>query len=142
MAMTSIRTRHLQKSERLLVKIGESDWNAITYTKDPIDVVIGISEELKAEGREITIIRSHDGAYALLPDTDDSPDTITVGTGLFSAYAIAYEQSEVNARYGLCHICPTFLGSRYFIWLASILAVLLIIWIFVRRRKEEKETVK
>jgi len=124
----------------MFVKIGEGDWNAVTSTAEPIEVVIGIPEELKAEGREFTIIRSHNGAYALLPDTDDNPDTVTVSTDMFSAYAIAYEQSKVNVRCGLCHICPTFLGRCYFIWLAVIIALILLIYIIVRRKKsQEKE---
>ncbi len=104
--------------------------------------MIGIPETLKAEGREFTIIRSHDGTYTLLPDLDDNPDTITVSTDLFSAYAIAYEQADQtdgNVKCGLCHICPTFLGICYFIWIAVIVAAVLLIWILVRRRKEEKE---
>ncbi len=124
----------------MFIKIGESDWNTITHTEELVDVVIGIPETLKAEGREFTIIRSHDGTYALLPDLDDNPDTITISTDLFSAYAIAYEQADGNLRCGLCHICPTFLGICYFIWLAVIvIAILLIIWILVRRRKKEEK---
>ncbi len=123
----------------MFIKIGTDDWNAITRTEQPVDVVIGIPETLKADGREFTIIRSHDGTYALLPDTDENPDTITVSTNLFSAYAIAYAQADGNARCGLCHICPTFLGICCFIWLAVIVAVFLTIWILVRRRKKEEE---
>ncbi len=124
----------------MFVKIGGGDWNTITHTEKPIDVVVGIPETLKAEGREFTIIRSHDGTYALLPDLDDNPDTITISTDLFSAYAIAYEQAEGSGKCGLCHICPTFLGICYFIWIAVIVAAVLLIWILVRsRKKEEKE---
>ncbi len=123
----------------MFIKIGTDDWNAITRTEEPVDVVIGIPETLKADGREFTIIRSHDGDYALLPDLDADPDNITVSTNLFSAYAIAYEQADGNLRCGLCHICPTFFGICYFIWLAVIVAVFLIIWILVWRRKKEEE---
>ncbi len=98
-------------------------------------------EALKAEGREFTIIRSHDGTYALLPDLDDNPDTITISTDLFSAYAIAYEQADqTDGKCGLCHICPTFLGICYFIWIAVIvIAVLLIIRLVMRRKKKGEE---
>ncbi len=120
----------------MFVKTGKGDWNTITHAGKPIDVVIGIPETLKAEGREFTIIRSHDGAYALLPDLDDNPDTITVSTDLFSAYAIAYEQADGDLRCGLCHICPTFLGICYFIRIAVIVAAFLLIWIVIRGKRK------
>ncbi len=127
----------------MFVKVGKSDWNAVTSTADPIEVVIGVPEELKGDGREFYIIRSHDGEHTLLTDMDDDPNTITVETNLFSAYAIAYEQTEVSAKCGLCHICPTFLGICCFIWLAIVIAILLIVWIVVwRNRKAKNEAVK
>ncbi len=125
----------------MFVRNGNGSWNAVTVTEEPVEVVIGIPEELKGKGRKFYIIRSHDGTYALLPDLDDNPDTITVSTNLFSAYAIAYEQADQtdgNLRCGLCHICPTFLGICYFIWIAVIVAALLLIWIVIwRKRKGE-----
>ncbi len=133
----------------MFVKIGGGDWNTITHTEKPIDVVVGIPKTLKAEGREFTIIRSHDDTYALLLDLDDNPDTITISTDLFSAYAIVYEQAdkaemqtleENSAKCGLCHICPAFLGICYFIWIAVIvIAVLLIIRLVMRRKRKEEE---
>ncbi len=132
----------------MFIKVGKGDWGAITTTEKPIEVVVGIPEELKEDGREFYIIRSHDGESALLTDMDDSPDTITISTDMFSAYAIAYEQAEgpasgeSSAKCRLCHICPTFLGICCFIWLGLILAILLIIWIVIRRRKEENERVR
>jgi len=98
----------------MFVGIGEGDWNAITHTRDPVDIGIGIYEELKAEGRKSVIIRSHDGAYTLLTDLDDVSDTIT--TDLFSAYTIAYVETDrvvEDGRCGLCHICPISLGICY-----------------------------
>ena len=41
---------------------------------------------------------------------------------------------------GLYHICPTFLGICYFIWLAFILAVIaIVIFVILRCRKKEEE---
>ena len=41
---------------------------------------------------------------------------------------------------GLYHICPTFLGICYFIWLAFILAVMaIVIFVAARRRREEEQ---
>jgi len=126
----------------MFIRVGGGDWDAVTHTEEPIEVVIGIPEELKGKGKEFYIIRSHDGEYTFLTDMDDEPDTITVSTNLFSAYAIAYEQAEGSTKCGLCHICPTFLGICYFIWLAIIIVILLVIWIAIRRKKKENEEVK
>lgn len=153
----------------MFIRIDGGDWDAITLTSEPIEVVIGIPKELKADDREFYIIRSHDGEYTLLPDTDNDPDTITISTDMFSAYAIVYEQAdnaddtdntdnadetddadktqvsaseEKGAKCGLCHICPTFLGICCFIWLAIILAIFVIIWIVIRRKKKVKESNK
>ena len=128
----------------MFIRIGAGDWNAITETKEPIEVVIGIPEKLQSDGREFYIIRAHNGAYTFMDDLDDAPDTITVSTDLFSSYAIAYVETEgagadSGAKCGLCHICPTFLGICYFIWLAIIIAVIAIVVFAVLRRKKEEE---
>jgi hypothetical protein len=132
----------------MFIRIGAGDWNPITATDGPIEVVIGIPEELQRNGREFYIIRVHEGAYTLMNDLDDVPETITVSTDLFSSYAIAYADVETDdgeadsgAKCRLCHMCPTFLGICYFIWLTVIIALILIIYIIWRkkRRKEEQE---
>lgn len=79
-----------------------------------------------------------------MDDLDDTPDTITVSTDLFSSYAIAYVETEgagadSGAKCGLCHICPTFLGICYFIWLAIIIALVLVIYLIIRRKRKEEE---
>ena len=123
------------------IKIGAGDWNIVTTTKEAIEVVIGIPEKLQSDGREYYIIRSHEGEYTLLTDIDENPDTITISTDMFSAYAIVYEQAdgaEVSVKCRLCHICPTFLGICYFIWLVIIIAAFLIIWIVIRRNRKKE----
>ena len=125
----------------LFVKIGEADWNAVTGTVEPVKVVIGIPQKLQSIDREFFIIRSHEGEYTLLTDMDDASDTVTIHTDRFSAYAIAYKQVSRTPQVGkcsLCHICPTFLGICYFVWLMVIITVLLIIWIVIRRKKNAK----
>ena len=126
----------------LFMKIGEADWNAVTGTEEPIEVVIGIPLKLQSTDREFFIIRSHEGEYTLLTDMDDAPDTVTIHTDRFSAYAIAYKHvSPVsqNCKCSLCHICPTFLGICYFVWLILIMAVLLIVWRVVQRNRNVGE---
>ena len=129
----------------LFVKIGEADWNAVTGTVEPIGVVIGIPQKLQSIDREFFIIRSHEGEYTLLTDMDDAPDTVTIHTDRFSAYAIAYKQVSQTpqaAKCSLCHICPTFLGICYFVWLILIMAVLLIVFRVIRRNRNVREKQK
>ena len=126
----------------LFMKIGEADWNAVTGTEEPIEVVIGIPLKLQSTDREFFIIRSHEGEYTLLTDMDDAPDTVTIHTDRFSAYAIAYKHvspASQNCKCSLCHICPTFLGICYFVWLILIMAVLLIVWRVVQRNRNVGE---
>ena len=126
----------------LFMKIGEAEWNAVTGTEEPIEVVIGIPLKLQSTDREFFIIRSHEGEYTILTDMDDAPDTVTIHTDRFSAYAIAYKHvspASQNCKCSLCHICPTFLGICYFVWLILIMAVLLIVWRVVRRNRNVGE---
>ncbi|MCM1266638.1 MAG: hypothetical protein NC302_01930 [Bacteroidales bacterium] len=34
----------------MYIRIGDGDWNAITKTGEPVDIVVGIPEELQADG--------------------------------------------------------------------------------------------
>ena len=128
----------------MFIRIGAGDWNAITATDEPIEVVIGIPEKLQGGGREFYIVRAHEGEYTFMNDLDNAPETITVSTDLFSSYAIAYVETDgveadKEAKCGLCHICPTFLGICYFIWLAVIIALVLIIYIIWRKKRQKEE---
>lgn len=126
----------------MFIKIGAGDWNAITETDEPIEVVVNIPEKLLSDNRKFIIIRAHNGEYTFMDDMDDAPDTITVSTDLFSSYAIAYvgtDSTDTDAKCGLCHICPTFLGICYFIWLAVIIALVLIICIIWRKKRQKEE---
>ena len=129
----------------LFIRLGMGEWNAVTSTEEPFDIIIGLPEKLQEEGREFYIIRSHEGEYTLLNDMDSAPETVTISTDLFSAYAIAFRQTDTdvtqggNTKCGLCHICPTFLGICCFIWLAVIAAVIIVVVIVILRRKKETE---
>ena len=48
----------------MYIKTGDSGWNAITETGEPIEAVIGIPEELRSEGREYYV--PHSAACAAL----------------------------------------------------------------------------
>ncbi len=128
----------------MFVKIGDGDWDAVTETGEPIEVIIGIPEKLQEEGRVYYIIRAHDGVHTVMSDMDNETETITISTGMFSSYAIAYAEAEEagaddGAKCGLCHICPTFLGICYFVWLVIIIVVMILVisLILWRKRKEE-----
>lgn len=124
----------------MFMKLGKGDWNAINSTEEPIEVVIGIPEDLQEEGREFYIIRAHEGEHTLMRDMDDEPDTITINTNMFSSYAIAYVATGTDGGHkcSLCQICPTFLGICCFIWLAVVTVVVLAIGAVVLRRKKER----
>lgn len=129
----------------MFIRVGEGDWNAITETRTPIEVIIGIPEQLQEKGRTYVIIRAHGGVPTLMNDMDDEPGTITVSTDLFSSYAIAYVQTDGAGadgghKCGLCHICPTFLGLCCFVWLAIIILVMIVVIILLRKKKEEQDT--
>ncbi len=123
------------------VKIGEGDWNAITETGEPIEVIIGIPEKLQGKGRSYYIIRAHEGVHTVMSDMDDDPGTITISTGMFSSYAIAYAEAEARdaSKCGLCHICPTFLGICCFVWLLIIIFATVIVIILLRKKKKENK---
>lgn len=123
----------------MFIRIGEGDWNAITEAEEPVEIIIGIPEKLQEKDRAYYIIRAHDGVSAFMNDMDNEPSTITVSTDLFSSYAIAYVQAEgAGHKCSLCHICPTFLGICYFVWLAIIILVMIVVIILLRKKKENQ----
>lgn len=122
----------------MFMKIGESDWDAITSTEEPIEVVIGIPEDMREDGREFYIIRAHGGEHTFMHDLDEEPDTITISTDMFSSYAIAYAAAGSGNGENvcsLCHICPTFLGVCCFIWVAVIVVILFAAGVSLHRKK-------
>ena len=129
----------------MYIKVGDGDWETVVQTGEPIDVVLGIPDELRLEGRTYYVARSHEGVFDLLNDLDNKPDTITIRTELFSAYAILHTQTGImggntTSRCSLCHICPTFLGICCFIWMTVIILVIvtMIFLLFWKRRKDEE----
>lgn len=125
----------------MFIKVGEGGWNAITATREPIEVIIGIPESLQEKGRAYYIIRAHEGVHTFMSDMDADPYTITVSTNMFSSYAIAYVQAEgTGHKCGLCHICPTFLGICCFVWLVIIILIMIVTIILLRKKKKEQET--
>ncbi|SDB24871.1 hypothetical protein SAMN02910298_01245 [Pseudobutyrivibrio sp. YE44] len=132
----------------MFMRIDDEDWNQITDT-DPIDIVVDIPENYKGLSDTYYIMRAHEGVSTLLEDKDGNSDTITISTGQFSTYALMYDEpqtaiaktftSSVAAeKCHLCHLCPTFLGICYFVWIAIITVAAIVIMLYVSlRRKNE-----
>ena len=122
------------------MKTGEGGWNAVSETSEPMEVVIGIPEDLLGEGREYYVIRAHEGKYSLLNDMDDVPETITIVTDMFSSYAIAFREAKDagagngETAYGQSRISPNFLRIVCFILLIAAAAGIVIV-VITRRRK-------
>lgn len=126
------------------MKTGEGGWNAVSETSEPMEVVIGIPEDLLGEGREYYVIRAHEGRYSLLNDMDDVPETITIVTDMFSSYAIAFREAKDagagngETAYGQSRISPNFLRIVCFILVIAAAAGIVIVVIVKHRRKREK----
>ncbi|MCM1054456.1 MAG: hypothetical protein NC394_02940 [Bacteroides sp.] len=69
---------------------------SISETYKKITLTIEIPQSIKDPSYTYGLIRVHDGTAVLLDDLDGDPDTITVKTDLFSAYAIVYTKDIVN----------------------------------------------
>lgn len=81
--------------EIILLKSKDGNCETIEETNVGLKVCMTVPEDLRADGRNFTIVRSHmmpDGSFqmAMLKDEDDNPNTITFTTDKFSAYGIAY----------------------------------------------------
>ena len=125
----------------MYIKIGDGDWDAITRADEPIEVVVGIPEELQADGRIYYIARAHEGEYALLEDLDDEADTITIKTGMFSTYAIAFRQMPGAGADASSGFLASLSWTAVALWSLGILVMiaLAVILILGKRRKEEED---
>ena len=128
----------------MYMRIGSGDWNAIHAISRPVEIILDVPDELAELAADFYIMRAHEGEYLLMEDLDETPETITIQTEAFSTYAVLYQMRDGTgeksaAKCSLCHICPTFLGICCFIWLAIIIALILIIWVVIRRKYKEKE---
>lgn len=129
----------------MYMRIGSGDWNAIHATNESVEIILDIPDELAGLTADFYIMRAHEGEYLLMEDLDETPETITIQTQAFSTYAILYQMREgaggkPAAKCSLCHICPTFLGICYFIWLAIIIALALVIYLIIRRKRKGEES--
>ena len=77
-----------------LFKVMNGAEEKITKTSGEITVTLTIPENLRENGASYFLIRVHEGETDVLPDLDSNPDTITVKTDRFSAYALAYKEDD------------------------------------------------
>ncbi len=150
----------------MYLRVDENDWNQITSTEEPVNIVIDIPEDYKGLSEEYYVLRLHEGNITLLTDIDDNPDTVTISTEYFSTYVLMYtmvpEVVEVEPvivepvvvqqepetvtveKCHLCHKCPTFLGICLFVWLIIAVGVLTFVFsvVFLREDKDDQKEKK
>ncbi len=79
-----------------LFKVIDGSSSAITKTASKLKITIAVPDSLKggAQPADFAVIRVHEGVAEVLGDLDNSPETITIETDSFSAYAIVYSSSD------------------------------------------------
>lgn len=65
-----------------------------------IRLIIEIQEDLRAENREFTMTRIHDGVVTELADLDRDGATITIESDCFSTYALVYVDANIGSNSG------------------------------------------
>ncbi|WP_418666338.1 leucine-rich repeat protein [Allofournierella sp.] len=120
----------------LYMRVGQGDWSPVPTLDGEVQIVMDLPEELRGLEADFYVLRAHGGASDLLPDEDQDPATVTIHTGRFSTYAIAYLLRKTGC--GLCGMCPAPLGVCVFLWLLLV-AVLAAggacLWYFVRKKR-------
>ena len=79
-------------------KLGNADWTKITAANGELTISLDVPEGLVAPGRRFSVLRLHEGAITLLPDIDAEDETVTIATGLFSTYALTYEDDAKTQK--------------------------------------------
>ncbi|MCH5255632.1 MAG: hypothetical protein J1D87_00005, partial [Lachnospiraceae bacterium] len=123
----------------MFIKVGDGDWNAVTQSGEPIEVVIGIPDELQSDGRTFYIARCHEGEYALLNDMDTEAETITIQTALFSTYAIVYRQipgADTDASSGFFASLSWMSIALWSLGILVMIALAVILVVSIRRKQE------
>ncbi|MDC7280223.1 hypothetical protein NXH64_12035 [Butyrivibrio fibrisolvens] len=125
----------------LLVKFDHDNWDAITTTRKPIEITVGISDEDKGKSEKFYILRVHEGETTLLEDLDEDDETITIGSDRFSTYTILYEDNAAKAAVVNSNNSRPFKGIMG--WIVAGIALLLV---FLRDRlslqAKRRESVK
>lgn len=77
-----------------LSKTAETETSQINRTFYPIEMSMGVPEDLQKENREYAVVRLHNGTADVLEDLDDVQNTVTFETDRFSYYTLVYKDLE------------------------------------------------
>ncbi len=136
----------------LSYRIEDSEWVPIHETVEEVEIAIGIPQDLLNDEATYFMFRAHGDETVLLEDLDKENSTITIKTGKFSTYALAYtletvtseiqeEIEEINKDHEgickLCGFCSQPLKICVFIWiLLCILCMIICIIIYIYKKKQ------
>ncbi len=102
------------------------EWTNVDETKEDIDIVISIPEEMRFENTRYFISRVHNHREKLLYDLDKNDDTVTTSTKYFSTYALLYVREDGNS------------GALWW-WIPIIAWVTFHMLAYEKRRREQDE---
>lgn len=69
---------------------GRDGFPAVTELSAPIHLQMGVPESIDGNKYDFAVVRLHNGGAAILPDLDGNPETVTIASDRFSAYAVIY----------------------------------------------------
>ena len=130
--------------EAVLIKSGDEGDQMITKIDVPMQIVLNIPQNLKADGREFFVMRSHkneDGTISIdyLPNESSDQSKIVFTTDKFSTYAIAYKGGKSVGLTQSDLIKILFVASMLAIIVTIVLVILLI---RMKRQSKKKKIVK
>ena len=145
-------------------RLGEEAWQPVTEAAEEFDIVLNIPDDIYWGNAVYYCIRVHNEQSQVLYDLDTDSRTITIRSGQFSTYAIAYTLGEVTdpvvqpedkpvedggeeiltvdtnqdqkEKCQTCGICFHPLGICVFLWLVVIGIIAVVVIVSIKRRKQ------
>lgn len=123
----------------VLKQINDGEWEEIHDLDEEVEILLDVPENLQAEGRTFWVMRNHEGKCDMLDDLDETPETVTIKSGLFSSYALCYTDTKVDVS--KVHFDNGGIGTSVAIWIgiALLVGVGIFFLLLMKRRKEESE---
>ena len=123
----------------VLKQINDGEWEEIHDLDEEVEILLDVPENLQAEGRTFWVMRNHEGKCDMLDDLDETPETVTIKSGLFSSYALCYTDTKVDVS--KVHFDNGGIGTSVAIWIgiALLVGVGFFFLLLMKRRKEENE---
>ena len=79
------------KPQHFELKIhGRADSPTVTELSAPIRLKLDVPESIDGNKYDFAVVHLHNGEAAILPDLDGNPETVTIASDRFSAYAVIY----------------------------------------------------